>query len=70
MYFYHPIISLLVRVIFDKVGIPYLGQPLNFAFASVIALAITIIVSVLSYQYFEGYFLRLKKRFTIVNSRL
>jgi peptidoglycan/LPS O-acetylase OafA/YrhL len=70
MYFYHPIIAVLVRVVFDKIGIPYLGYPLNFAAASVIALIITIVVSILSYQYFEGYFLRLKKKFSTVSTRI
>ncbi|MFN7847548.1 MAG: acyltransferase family protein [Bacteroidota bacterium] len=70
MYFYHPIIAVLVRIVFDKIGIPYLGYPLNFALASVIALIITVVVSILSYQYFEGYFLRLKKKFSTVSTRI
>ena len=70
MYFYHPLVSVFVRILFDKSGIAYLDNGLNYAVASVIALMVTCIVSILSYNYFEGYFLKLKSRLSVVSTRM
>ncbi len=70
MYFYHPLISVFVRIAFDKIGIPYLNNGLNFALASTLALVLTGFISVLSYKYFEGYFLNLKAKLSVVKTRI
>jgi peptidoglycan/LPS O-acetylase OafA/YrhL len=70
MYFYHPLISIFVRIAFDKLGIPYLNNGLNFAFASTIALVLTGLISVFSYKYFEGYFLNLKAKLAVIKTRI
>ncbi|HRG59699.1 MAG TPA: acyltransferase [Bacteroidia bacterium] len=70
MYFYHPLISIFIRILFDKIGIPYLDNGVNFGIASVIALIVTTVVSIISYNYFEGYFLKLKSKLSVVNTRV
>jgi len=70
MYFYHPIISVFVRILFDKLGISYLDNGINYAMSSIIALGSTIVVSIFSYTYFEGYFLNLKSKLSIVKTRI
>jgi peptidoglycan/LPS O-acetylase OafA/YrhL len=70
MYFYHPLISIFIRILFDKAGIAYLNNTLNFAIASLIALALTIFVAVISYRYFETYFLNLKTKFSVIKTRI
>jgi peptidoglycan/LPS O-acetylase OafA/YrhL len=70
MYFYHPLISVFIRILFDKSGISYLDNGFNYAVSSVLALFVTGIVSVLSYNYFEGYFLKLKSKLSVVSTRI
>ncbi|MFT5777423.1 MAG: peptidoglycan/LPS O-acetylase OafA/YrhL [Crocinitomicaceae bacterium] len=69
MYMYHAIFLILTRIIFDKLQLYYELDILLLTLVGIISLSITILVSVLSYKYFEKPFLLLKNKFTIVKTR-
>jgi len=62
MYLYHTIIINLMAQVFNKYNIP-LNNPWNALVYSVISFVLTAFISILSYHYFEKYFLGLKERF-------
>lgn len=62
LYFYHTIVIVFLFQIFKKAGIS-IELPLNAILYSLLCLALSILVSILSYQFFEKYFLKLKKYF-------
>lgn len=69
MYLYHPIIIILTKIGFDRLNLQYQIKPeVNFAMAS-LALLITVLLSYLSYHYFEKIILRLKSSFSKVKTR-
>jgi peptidoglycan/LPS O-acetylase OafA/YrhL len=70
MYLYHPMVTILVRILFDKVGINYIESKLNYGFASIVTLILTILISIFSYNYFEGYFLKFKHKLAIIKTRI
>ena len=65
MYFYHIIILVFVKIIFEKLGIDYKSSAINLVILATISLPVVVIVSILSYKYFELYFLKLKNKFSI-----
>ncbi|MGA7158938.1 MAG: acyltransferase [Acidobacteriaceae bacterium] len=74
LYVYHGLMLFLVFKVTDHYGRPWLqrGRPYETAvqgFGILAALTLDLIVAHLSYVYFEGFFIRLKKRFTFVVSR-
>jgi peptidoglycan/LPS O-acetylase OafA/YrhL len=70
MYLYHPMLTILVRVLFDKFGINYIDFKFNYCLASIVTLILTIIISIFSYNYFEGYFLKFKHKLAIIKTRI
>ncbi|MCG9911814.1 MAG: acyltransferase [Flavobacteriales bacterium] len=70
MYLYHPTLLIFIRIGFDIMHIPYQETAINNAIVSTIALFVTIGVSILSYNYFETFFLKLKDRFAFVKTRM
>jgi len=63
IYMFHPLVLFLL----GKSGIWFAHpQPWNYAIVVVLVTAITILVSTLSYYYFEGWFLNLKKKYTVI----
>lgn len=69
MYLYHPIILILVRIFFEYLYWPSYSPLQNFSYA-VLSLYFTIRISKISYNYFEKHFLKLKKRFGAVETRI
>lgn len=70
MYLYHPMIVLFFKIIFDKLKWDYLNNPiLNFNLA-ILSLISTIIISIISYKYFEKIFLNFKQKFATVKTRV
>jgi len=64
LYVYHVLAIELARTLFDPArGLPYLAASGGLAFP------LTVAVAMISYQYIESPFLRLKRRFEIVHSR-
>lgn len=70
MYFYHPMIIIFVKILFDVTNFDYQVNPFyNFLMACV-SLIVTIIISTMSYNYFEKHILKLKSKFAIVKTRI
>jgi peptidoglycan/LPS O-acetylase OafA/YrhL len=70
MYFYHPILIVLVKIVFDKQGWDYQHIGGYHVIVAIISFGLTLAVSILSYQYFEGFFLRLKSKLSVVKTRM
>jgi peptidoglycan/LPS O-acetylase OafA/YrhL len=70
MYLYHPIIIILTKIAFDYLKLQYQQKSMDNFLMAIIALAITILISYVSYQYFEKKILKLKSRFSKVNTRV
>jgi len=68
LYFYHYLVLIIIKIVFDKMSLDYLNNIIISLLLAVFSLAITILVSYLSYQYFEKMFLKLKNKFTIIKS--
>ena len=67
MYLYHLTILLFVKIVFDLNNLDYINNAsINFIVA-LLALFITLATSIISYNYFERPFLKLKSRFSIFN---
>ena len=70
MYLYHPMIIIFIKILFDLTNLDYQENPLyNFLMACV-SLVVTIIISTMSYNYFEKHILKLKSKFAIVKTRI
>ena len=70
MYFYHPILIIFVKIAFDCLALNYKNNwTLNVVMA-IISLMLTIGVSILSYRYFEKPILELKRKFSVVTTRI
>jgi peptidoglycan/LPS O-acetylase OafA/YrhL len=69
MYFYHFILIVFIKILYEKLGFDYRQNDLHQWSMALISLVLTIVVSFLSYRYFEGPFLRLKSKFTLVKTR-
>jgi peptidoglycan/LPS O-acetylase OafA/YrhL len=70
MYFYHPILIVLVKIVFDKLGWDYQHIGYYHVMVGLISFGLTLGVSIFSYQYFESYFLRLKSKLSVVKTRM
>lgn len=70
MYFYHPIIIVLIKIGFDKLGWDYQQIGYYHFILAIIAFVLTVSVSIASYNYFENYFLRLKSKLSVVKTRI
>lgn len=70
MYMYHPTIIIFAKIIFDKTGINYMNGGKGAILLALLALILTILFSIISYNYFEKIFLKLKGRFTSVQTRI
>ena len=65
MYLYHLTILIFVKIIFDFINLDYTNSAgINFIIA-LLAFFITLAVSIISYNYFERPFLKLKSRFSM-----
>jgi peptidoglycan/LPS O-acetylase OafA/YrhL len=69
MYLYHPTVIILTRALFELLRWEYNGPIPNLIF-SIVALAFSIGISIASYKYFEKYFLKLKRKFSSVETRI
>jgi peptidoglycan/LPS O-acetylase OafA/YrhL len=65
IYVIHPLLIFLIAKVLCNLKWP---DPLRYFLAYTSVLGTTIVLSYLSYNYFEKYFLKLKKRFVVVNS--
>ena len=70
MYLYHAIFIILVKILFDKFGINYHTNLIVILGMAIVSLSLTIITSILSYNYFEKPFLKLKSKFASVKTRM
>ncbi len=68
MYMYHFMLIPLVFYFFKKIGMPPSNEILPEILIYISVTLLTILISWLSYTYFEGWFLKLKSRFTIIKS--
>jgi peptidoglycan/LPS O-acetylase OafA/YrhL len=68
LYLLHPIALTIVDVTCRWLGIPYEATFLSSLLAGFISLAISLLMSYISYEYFESWFLKLKKKFSFVKS--
>lgn len=66
MYFYHPTIILLVKIIFDKLDLHYQNHFWVYLILIILSLALTVLIAITSYKYYESYFLRLKNKLKII----
>ena len=69
MYLYHPTILILIKIFFDFLMWGY-NSPMQNFILSIVALAISIGISILSYEYFEKHILKLKRKFSSVETRI
>ncbi len=65
IYIIHPLIIFLLSKVLCDINI---YMPIKFVLVYLIVLAVTILISYLSYNYFENYFLNFKKKFAVVKS--
>jgi peptidoglycan/LPS O-acetylase OafA/YrhL len=70
MYLYHAIFIILVKIFLDKIGIDYHTNLLVILGMAIVSLSLTILTSILSYNYFEKPFLKLKGKFASVKTRM
>ncbi len=70
MYLYHPMLILLLKIGFDIMKFNYKGSILNSLIFGAISLSVTILVSILSYEFFEKFFLKYKYKFSFVKTRI
>lgn len=70
MYLYHPLIVLFIKIIFDKLKWDYLNDPILSFNVVILSLISTIIISIISYEYFEKIFLNFKQKFSTVKTRI
>lgn len=69
MYLYHPMMIMFSKITFDKLHLNYYSNAyISIAMAG-LAFVATIIISVVSYNYYERFFLELKKKFTFIKTR-
>lgn len=70
MYLYHPLIIIFVKISFDLLKFDYIeNRYINFV-AAIVALLLTILLSYVSYEYFERIILNFKSRFSFVKTRV
>lgn len=70
MYLYHPIIIIFTKIGFDLLHFNYQGNGYINFILSVLSLVMTIIISYLSYEYFEKNILKFKNKFAVVKTRI
>lgn len=70
MYMYHPILIIFCKMIFDRLDLDYLNQGGYYLLMGTIALILTIVLSIISYEYFEKKILRFKSHFSTVKTRI
>ena len=64
-YLLHPLIFLILKIIFDKLGLDYQLNHYLWGLIVISALIATLLASIISYKYYESYFLKLKKKFSV-----
>jgi peptidoglycan/LPS O-acetylase OafA/YrhL len=69
MYFYHTLIFTGVFVLFDLFSLGYKQNNFLMTTVSLLTLLFTIIISIISYRFFESPFLKLKRKFVVVETR-
>ena len=70
MYLYHAIFIILIKILLDKLGIDYHSNLIVILGMGIVSLTLTILSSILSYNYFEKPFLKLKSKFASVKTRI
>lgn len=65
IYVTHPLIIFFLSFLFVKIEI---YTPLNYFLVYVSVIGLTIFIADISYRYFEKYFMKLKKKFVVVES--
>ncbi|MBN8693911.1 MAG: acyltransferase [Bacteroidetes bacterium] len=68
IYMYHMIMIVAVMLLMEKLGIAVDNSLLSQFLIYSLSVGLTILVSWLSYRYFETYFIKLKKKVTVVSS--
>jgi peptidoglycan/LPS O-acetylase OafA/YrhL len=70
MYIYHPIILIFFKIIFDLLHLNYIHKGFVDFLLFLFSLIITIVFSILSYEYFEKYILQFKNKFSFIKTRI
>ena len=70
MYFYHPLIVLTLKIVYDKLNLNYYDDLFTNFHLSIFSLFFTVIISIFSYEYFEKIFLNYKNNFAIIKTRM
>ena len=65
VYIYHPLLIFLLAKVLGPLAIPALPK---YLLVYAVVTGSTLLISYLSFTYFESYFLKLKARFTVVKS--
>src|SRR4030095_7116061 len=69
MYFYHTLTFTGVLVLFDLLSLRYNQDNFLMTAASLLTLPTTILISIISYRFLESPFLKLKRKFAVVETR-
>ena len=69
MYFYHTLTFTGVLALFDLLSLKYNQNDFLMTAASLLTLPATILISILSYRFLESPFLKLKRKFAVVQTR-
>jgi peptidoglycan/LPS O-acetylase OafA/YrhL len=70
MYLYHPTILIFTRIIFDLLKIDYAANRGYYFIIGILALIFTIVISYISYEYFEKRILKFKNKFASIKTRV
>jgi peptidoglycan/LPS O-acetylase OafA/YrhL len=70
MYIFHPLVIIIIKIIFDLLGFNYVNDNFIILLLGVISLLTTIIISYLSYEYLERKILSFKNRFSVIQTRI
>ena len=63
LYMYHKLADYFLRLIYPKLGLHFGGNTGNILLYSLLQIGLTILIAHFSYQYFEKYFMNLKRKF-------
>lgn len=68
IYLLHPICLLIVDILLRTLKFNYKEHFITYFLAGILSFILTLAVSILSYKYFESYFLQLKSKYTVLKS--